>query len=220
MRQPERLRPTLFLALAALPIMAGSALGGDGLESTATESVMVQSSGPRTGDSGKTYANVQGQEAGSDPRFAGFAILDFPAAKSSAKARPKSLNLTLTQSVARFTRDGKIKFYLAAESAAGLEATARRLKFDPKQPGGVGDQMGKLVPLGAADFAKGGSGDADVYPLPLDDAARKVVEDRLRAGGTIRVVIVPEDLHVAATFFGVGAREAENRPKLTIETVP
>ena len=47
--------------------------------------------------------------------------------------------------------------------------------------------------------------------------ARKALDDQIRRGGTIRVVAVPDVAHVAASYFGAGAREVANRPKLSIE---
>ncbi|WP_435016426.1 hypothetical protein TA3x_003992 [Tundrisphaera sp. TA3] len=221
MTQPERTRtPIVLAAWLALAMGAGVAVAAD-LEAVAADSLLVQPAGPRPGEAGKTYANVQGPKAGSDPKFAGFAILDFPAPKlASADEKVRKATLTLTQSVARFSRDGRIRLFLAGESGGKLDDAGKPLRFDPKAPGGLGDQIPGLIPLGLADYAKGGTGDADPYPIALDDAARKALDDRLRAGGTIRIVIAPEDAHVAATFFGVGARQPENRPRLTIVTGP
>lgn len=38
--------------------------------------------------------------------------------------------------------------------------------------------------------------------------------------GTIRLVIVPADADVAATYFGVGHDKPDQRPKLTVESTP
>jgi hypothetical protein len=53
--------------------------------------------------------------------------------------------------------------------------------------------------------------------LTLDEAGRGYLKDRLKAGGTILIVVVPDDEDVAATFFGAGSEPEGNRPRLVIE---
>ena len=183
-------------------------------EVAARDSVQIQGNGPRRGDEGRTYANVQG--AGSNPRFASYAILDFPMPRGGAASKDAAVTLHLTQSVTRFTRDGKLRLFLLDDAKTGFEALAQNLRFEPARvPDGLGNNLPKLIPAGTFDFLKGGMGDTDPIPLLLDDAGRKLVADRAASGGSIRVVIVPDVPHVAATYFGAGARDQESRPRLT-----
>lgn len=219
MNQPARSR-TLRVSVAALALACLAQAPPprpDRTELVAEASAQIQGNGPRDGDEGKAYANVQG--AGSNPRYASYAIFDFRITPRSGRT-PKSgpVLLHLTQSVTKFTRDGKLRIFLVDGGPGELPALAPTLRFEPARvPDGLGNNLPRLVPAGTFDFLKGGTGDADPIPLALDDAGRKLVADRLASGGTIRVVVVPDIPHVAATYFGAGAREPANRPRLTIE---
>ena len=185
-------------------------------EVAARDSAQIQGNGPRRGDEGRTYANIQG--TGSNPRFASYAIFDFPMPRgANGKDKDATVTLFLTQSVTRFTRDGKLRLFLLDDAKSDLDALTQNLRFEPARvPDGLGNNLPKLIPVGTFDFLKGGMGDTDPIPLTLDDAGRKLVADRAASGGSLRVVIVPDIPHVAATYFGAGARDAENRPRLAI----
>jgi hypothetical protein len=46
---------------------------------------------------------------------------------------------------------------------------------------------------------------------------RTYLRGQLKAGGTILIVVVPDDEEVAATDFGAGSEPEANRPRLVIE---
>ena len=90
------------------------------------------------------------------------------------------------------------------------------LKFEAGSSGGVGkDAFRALHPLGSAVFKKVETGHADTFELKPDEAGKPLLRDRLKAGGTILIVAVPDDEEVAATYFGAGAETAENWARLT-----
>ena len=46
------------------------------------------------------------------------------------------------------------------------------------------------------------------------------LRDQIKAGGTLLIIVVPEDEEVAATHFGAGVQPEENRPRLSLGGEP
>ncbi len=178
----------IVAVLMAIPAKAG-------VEVTASKSLTVQPNGPRTGDSGKKYFNIEGKE---NDKYASFGVLVFDMPKEIDASKIKSVALTLVQSVARFSKDGAVKIYLAPD----LDPTAD-LKFDSHSDNGVGNQIKKLHDLGSGSFKKVKTGETQSFTLTLDDTCR----ERISKGGRLCLVIVPTDSAVAATFFGASDDE-------------
>jgi hypothetical protein len=203
----------LLVLVVAAPLMAG-ALTLAGTELAASKTLTVQPSGPRGGEPGKAFVNVEGKK---NDKYASYAVLVFPASKAESGNGPVTgLKLTLTQSIARFSKEGKVKIALLA-SGDGAETEAS-WKFDPASIDGLGGRFKDRSAVGSSEFKPGKSGQAESITLTLDAVAKADVAKTLKAGGEIRLLIVPDDEAVAATYFGAGAREAGQRPKLTIET--
>jgi hypothetical protein len=213
--------PRVRAALTVLTLLVcvpSAAWAGDRL--TATAASTVQSGGPRPGAAGRTYFNVQGK---ANERFASFGVLDYRSAKPETPVtKVGKLTLTLTQSVARFSKDGAIRIAVAPDVTTDPKPEGSTLKFDPKAEGGVGEQLGKLIPLASAQasFTKRKTGDVDAIVLMPSAEAEAVLIRQINSGGVIRLVVTPADDAVAATYFGVGANEAEQRPNLALETTP
>jgi hypothetical protein len=180
----------------------------------ATGGATVMKTGPRAGNNGSNYFNIQGKASGEDGKYASFGVLDFPAPKAG---EVKGMTLTLVQSLAQFAKDGKVKFYLSADANPGPTAT---LKFDAATPDGLAQQLLPRHPLGVGKFTKVKTGQADSFKLTLDDAGRAFLKGQLAGGKTIRLLVVPDDETVAATYFGAGNATPANRPKLTIDAGP
>lgn len=212
---PTRYRAMLccFL-LATAPGLA--ALGGT--DATATRSVTVQPTGPRQGEPGSRYFNVEGVKK---ERYASFGVLAFDLPKGGERPGDvEKMSLRLVQSVARFTQDGKVRFFLAEPAERGADPLAG-LKFEAGSPGGVAkDAFKALQPLGSGTFTKAETGHADTFELRPDEAGRRLLRDRLKSGGTILIVAVPDAEDVAASYFGTGAEPAENRPRLSLDGPP
>ena len=208
MRTPP-INATLLVGLLTVlpaPILAG-------VEVVAASAATITPAGPRAGRNGAAYFNIQGKGV-ENPAFSSFGVLDFSIPKSEGAVKVESLSLSLTQSVARFSKDGKVAFFLTSD----LKTEPSSLKFDPEKPGGVGDRIQGRLAVGSATFSKKKTGEVDLIPLSLDDAAKAFVADQLAKGSTLRVVIVPESPDVAATYFGAGQEKESSRPKLIIET--
>ncbi len=201
--------PSSILALALSLFSANAESAGS--EVTATRSFTVQPSGPREGDAGTRFFNVEGKLNG---RFASYGLITFPAPATDEKAgRIEGLTLTLVQSIPPFAKDGKLRFFLVDSSP--LDAAG--LRFDEASAGGLGGKFEGRCHVGRAEFKKLETGHADTFSLMLDEDARKLLEGRLEGKGELHVLIVPDDDGVAATYFGAGEEETRHRPRLTLK---
>ena len=182
----------------------------------ATKCLTVQPAGVRGGKPGETYLNVEGRHNGDGGKYASFGVLEFPAPKTIGEGdKGATLTLTLVQTVARFSKDGKLKVYLATGDFETKDA-----KFNM---GGV-DGLGSLVPsktlLGANEFKKTETGHTETLTLTLNEAALGYLRARATKGENIRLVLVPDDEDVAATYFGSGADDESRRPRLKVAARP
>jgi hypothetical protein len=203
-----------FFALATTPGFPAMA----GIKVTTTKSLTVQPAGPRPGEAGSRYLNVEGVKK---DRYASFGVLAFELPKGGDQAGDvQAVSLRLVQSVARFTQDGKVRVFVAEPADRGTEALAG-LKFEAGSSGGVSkDAFKTLHALGSWTFKKVETAHADTFELKPDEAGQRFLPDRVKSDGTILIVAVPEDEEVAATYFGAGAETEGNRPRLTIEGEP
>jgi hypothetical protein len=171
----------------------------------ASKSLTIQPTGPRAGDAGSKYFNVEGK---ANEKYASFGVLVFEIPKEILGKRIKSLTLSMVQSIPKFAKDGGIKIFLAPDLRDEGE-----LKFDPNTLGGVGDQIRSLVPLGSGQFRKIETGKVDVFSLTVDDTVR----ERVAKGGKTCLVIVPVDEAVAATYFGAIEGTKDKSPRLMLD---
>jgi hypothetical protein len=175
------------------------------VEVVALKSLTIQTSGPRAGDAGRKYLNIEGK---GNEKYACFGVLIFELPKEIQDKKVKSLTLTLIQSTPRFAKDGAIRFFLSEDLVAEEE-----LKFDPNAPDGLGKQFKSLHPLGSGNFKKIETGKMESCSQTVDDSA----QGRIAKGGKLRLVIVPADSAVAATYFGATENDREKNPRLSLE---
>jgi hypothetical protein len=171
----------------------------------ASKSLTVQPTGPRSGDGGSKYFNIQGKD---NVKYASFGVLVFDIPEDIQDKKLKNLTLTLVQSVPNFAKDGAIRFFLAPD----LDTT-KDLKFDATAPDGVGNKIKSLHPLGQGDFKKIETGKTESFSLTVDDSTR----GQVAKGGKLCLVIVPADSVVAATYFGASETDKEKSPRLTLD---
>jgi hypothetical protein len=176
-----------------------------GVEVIASKSLTVQPNGPRPGDAGNKYFNIEGKD---NEKYASFGVLVFDIPKEIHDKKLKSLTLTLVQSIPQFSKDGAIRFFLAPD----LDPKAD-LKFDAKASDGVGSQIKPLHSLGSGNFKKVETGKSESFSLTVDDAAR----GQIAKSGKLSLVIVPADSTVAATYFGASETDKEKSPRLTLD---
>jgi hypothetical protein len=175
------------------------------VEVVASKSLTVQPTGPRSGDAGSKYLNIEGKD---NEMYASFGVLVFDIPKEVQDKKVKSVSLTLVQSIPKFAKDGAIRFFLGPEHDA-----AGDLKFDLNAPDGIGNQIKPLHALGSGNFKKIETGKTESFSLTVDD----LVRERLAKGGKLCLVIVPADAAVAATYFGASENDKEKSPRLTLD---
>jgi hypothetical protein len=176
-----------------------------GEEVVASKSLTVQSNGPRPGDAGSKYFNIQGKD---NEKYASFGVLVFDIPKEIQDKRINDVKLNFVQSIPSFAKDGALRFFLAPD----LDAT-QALKFDANAPDGVGSQIKSLLLVGSGDFKKIETGKTESFSLVVDDAVR----GQIAKGGKLCLVIVPADGAVAATYFGANETDKEKSPRLTLD---
>jgi hypothetical protein len=182
----------------------------------ATKSLTVQPAGIRAGKPGETYLNVEGRHNGEAGKYASFGVLEIPAPKNVGDGgKGGTLSLTLVQSVARFSKPGKLKFYLATGDFETKDA-----KFDLAGLDGLGGLVKEKSALGSGEFKPRATGDSDTFTLTLNEAAAGYLRARAAKGEAIRLILVPDDEDVAATYFGSGADDAARRPRLKVGASP
>jgi hypothetical protein len=188
----------LLASILVMPVFAGT-------EVIASKSLTIQPTGPRAGEAGSKYFNVEGK---GNEKYASFGVLVFELPQEIQGKQVKSLKLSLIQSIPTFAKDGGIKFFLAPDLSGESE-----LKFDPSAPDGVGSQVRSLHPRGSGQFKKIETGKADVFTLTVDDSVR----ERVAKGGKVCFVIIPADEAVAATYFGATEAAKDKSPRLMFD---
>src|SRR5262245_44875358 len=178
-------RTSIFVAVAASIFTLLDRPARAETEVVASQAVTIQPSGPRQGEAGKDYFNVEGKD---NEKFASFGVLVFELPKDVQAKELKGLTLKLVQTAPRFAKDGPIKLFLAPD----LDPRAD-LKFDASAADGVGKQIASLHTLGSAEFKSPEKGKTQTFKLEVNDAVR----DRIAKGGKLCLVIVPADSKVA-----------------------
>lgn len=198
-------RVAIHGAILLLSILSPFRAAWCGTDVVASKSQTIQPNGPRTGDDGAKYFNVEGKNNG---KYASFGVLTFELPKDVDVNKVKSLTLTLVQTAPKFAKAGAIKVFLASN----LDSKAE-LKFDAEAADGVGKQIEPLQELGSGDFKDPKPDHVQSLNLKWSDA----LKDRIAKGGRLYLVIVPEGPAVAATFRGVDEKAQDKSPKLTLE---
>jgi hypothetical protein len=176
-----------------------------GVEVTASKSLTIQPTGPRSGENGTRYFNIEGKD---NDKFASFGVLIFDIPKEAQDKKVRSVTLTLVQSVPGFAKDGAIRFYLAPD----LDA-AEDLKFDTNAIDGLGNRIMAFHAMGSGNFKKAENGKTESHSL----AVNEVLQSQIAKGGKLYLVVVPADASVAATYFGANDSAKDNSPRLTLD---
>jgi hypothetical protein len=196
---------SIIVAIVAVTISQIDRTARGETEVVASQALTIQVGGPRQGEAGKNYFNVEGKE---NEKFASFGVLVFELPKDVQAKELKGLTLKLVQTAPRFAKEGAIKLFLAPN----LDSTAD-LKFDADAADGVGKQIEPLHALGSADFKDPEKGKTQTFKLTVNG----MVRDRIARGGKLCLVIVPADAKVAATYYGAAEEARENSPKLALD---
>jgi hypothetical protein len=203
-------------ALLTLAVFGGTARA-DLLLTAATDNATVQPAGPRPGDNGKRFFNMEGS---ANDTFASFGVIDFPAPQPGYPvASVNALTLRFTQQNAAFTHDGGLRFYLTADTTTDIQPGSP-LHFDAADlPGGLDGQLLPRFFLGTGTFIEVANGAEDSFPLSLSADAQAFLTDQLNRGGVLRLIVTPDDATVAATFAGFSNTDSAG-PLLIVDVTP
>jgi hypothetical protein len=183
----------------------------------ATNNATVQPGGPRAGDNGKVFFNMEGS---SNDTFASFGVVDFQLPDGSTFNPGDLLSITLTQANASFTSDGMLAFYVSTDTTTDIEPDTSPLAFDPTDlPTGLGNQLDTKYLLGCGAFTQVADGSMDTFSFMPTDEALSYLMNEISTTGLIRVIVAPADPTVAATYAGFSNTEFQG-PALTLTAAP
>ena len=153
------------------------------------------------------FFNVEGD----DDAFAVYSLADFSTGSIGQVSAINSLSLDLTQSLAFFSANGGMEFFLASDTRdVDLNDPAR---FMSAQANGgantgadvVGNEFGTLFPLGSGTFTETATGDVNTFTFSLDAAGEAFAISQINSGGLLRIIATPADTNVQATYSGAGS---------------
>jgi hypothetical protein len=215
----KRMHPQLACILT-LPVLAlvVAVARADDFSTVAFDNATVQPAGPRSGDNGKNYFNIEGISNGS---FASFGVADFDSSTFGINftvGTVTAVTITLNQDNASFTANGAINFYITEDTITSIQPdpTNPEVIFDLSDPEGLNGQLQPIHALGSGLFIQGPNGTMDVFSFALDDATAAYVIGVLNSQGTLRLVITPADPTVAATYAGFSDPNNYVGPMVTV----
>lgn len=189
------------LASLILVSLAATSASADIINLEASDNATVRPGGPRTGTSGKTFFNIEGNSFGTNSSFG---VADFTfTAPSTAYTSISSIQFQLTQSNASFSATGGLLFYLSTATGVDIQPGSSLAYTAVDNPNGPGSQLNTLYALGSAIYTVGTTGDIDTFNLALpNSSAESYLLNLINSGGTARFVITPGGDGVAATYSG------------------
>jgi hypothetical protein len=191
-----------WLVAAAVAIALVPHAHAEVIESQANDVATVWPAGPRPGDFGKIFFNIEGTSNG---QFASFGVADFKVATPGpVLSVSNTLMLFLTQSNTIFTHNGGLQFFVTTDTATDIQPGTSPLQFlSAFPPTGIGGQLSTLLSLGTGSFVQVASGHLDQFMFTLTAAEQAYVLGQLNGNGRLRVVIGATDATVSATYAGL-----------------
>jgi len=217
----KKISNVVTCALAVpLFVLSGSRARAEQISVLAFDNATVQPAGPRPGDNGKRFFNMEGNQNGN---FASFGVADFTFphrgedGDESEIESIRNLTVTLVQANAAFTADGALHFWLTTDTTTDIqpsdEPAVSFIRAD--DPDGLDQQLVPRFFLGSGMFVQVDDGQVDTYSFRLSRGARQYLRRQIGRCGTVRIVISPADGTVAATYAGFSNMEFTG-PVLTI----
>ena len=177
----------------------------------AVNNYTVRPSGPRTGNSGTSFFNIEGSDNGT---FASFGVVDFDMAgivgTDLIVTRIKEITLGLVQENASFTTDGPLSVYVASPTAANVtidssiqyQSGNNKLDCVPAVLSS-GAELAATFPgvhhsPTGADLPDGTFDEIVLYREAIQTAMINALND----DGKFRLIIVPDHKDTAATYAG------------------
>ncbi len=199
---PHRLIHSLAVSLL---VLGGSSASAEMISALAVDNSTVQVNGPRMGDSGKRFFNIEGNQNGD---FSSFGVADFnlPNPKNGFEdGEDARLILTFVQDNAFFTHDGALHFWLTTDTTTDIQpGDDPAVRFNlPDDPDGLANQLTPRFFLGSGTFTQvGDEGQVDSFSFRLSRSAQRFLRHQIHTGGKVRILVSPADGTVAATYAG------------------
>ncbi len=223
-RIPHQLAYSLSICVL---IWGSSSARADLFSALAVDNATVQVEGPRSGDNGKRFFNMEGNQNGDctvetvPPCFASFGVADFDSDCLQIRGEIesiRSLTVTFVQSNAAFTHDGALHFWLTTDTTTdiqpGKDPAVKFLLAD--DPDGLAGQLTPRFFLGSGTFTQVEDGHPDPFSFRLSRQAEHYLVRQIRHHGTIRIAVSPADGAVAATYAGFSNDEFSG-PVITLD---
>jgi hypothetical protein len=185
----------------------------------------VQPTGPRMGAFGLAFFNVEGRPSGAN---ASYGVIDFNSTGlgySGGVTQVTSVTVALVQDEAGFSSRGAMNFYVTDDTTTSIANDGTSpLMFDPSDVEGLNGQLANTYLLGPAKFKVIRTGFVNKYTFAVDptSALSVYLAGQINNGGTIRIVITPENdaadgEQIGATWAGYTNTAVSNPgPSLTV----
>jgi hypothetical protein len=236
-------RPSTLIYCFSLWIAGACSAGAQTLFTVpASQSSNIQADGPKQGANSDKYFNIEG---GSNKNYADYGVLRFDISHLRADLDKKfgpgrykitGVTLHLTQSNARFTRNGGVNFYFTPDDATDIRSRTSPLKYPYHAAGSAlrGELIvsGKFV-QGTSNGKKGkedkngkngkivaGTGQIDHYDLFKGHGGQTSLPGHLLKSKTLTLVVSEGEPGVAATWAGQSANGNLKPPVLTVIASP
>jgi len=197
---------------------AGAQQSAEATSKPSTTSIILQN-GPKTGDNGAKYLNVEGKSKGKYASY-GLVRFDLTAAKaeldkmfSAGKYQITGIALNLSQSIAGFSAAGGVNIYYTPDDSTA--ATGLKYPYNPSGPSLKGLQVGSCkFAVSAAHSPAGKTRDiCDLTKL----AGSKELANHIMQRKTLTLILAEADPNVAATWAG---KENGAPPLLSLKASP
>ncbi|MGF1530804.1 MAG: hypothetical protein ACFCU4_05545 [Puniceicoccaceae bacterium] len=184
------------------------------------ETATVYEDGPRAGERGRLYVNIEGVTHDPFASF-GYLVFDPQSAENGLRTgeRIYGIEIEMTHAPSRFSTSGEVEVWLVASPMLFTSD----MRFDRNAlPNGIGNQLGRLIPLvGPAQYDDGMvSGGRFLWKFSVTESSISHIARTIAQGNMIHFAITPVGDSVAATFAGTDWLARDTRisgaPKLTL----
>lgn len=210
----------IMLAVSLALALVNGAYAQVTVSAEAVNNATVQPAGPRSGNAGKNFFNVEGNNKG---QYASFGVADFSASSfglSLPVADITGIRLVLIEDRASFSTAGGINIWLSEDTTTDIEPVTSPLAWDASDlPNGLGSQLVPRHYLGSGTYTPTADGTVFSYTLSLTPNAKSYLISQLNSAGAIRIVVSPADDDVAATYVGYSHSSLAG-PTLELDVVP
>jgi len=212
------LHQAISLLAPIVLVLTGGNAEATSISAFAYDNATVMPIGPRTGDNGKRFFNMEGRDNGDFAAF-GVADLQFCHPRNELLGASATLTVALVQANTFFTHDGSLHFWLTTDITTDIQPSedpAVRY-IDTDDPDGLAGQLVPRFFLGSGEFIAGASGQVDSFTFPLSNEALSYLQGQIQSGGPARIVISPANHDVAATYAGYSNEDFPG-PMITVST--